>query len=104
MAGFYAALVGTPPTIHWPALSPPRTAVDFPAWHVPRGGSTPDGAPRVWILGRTARATARETVADACSRMDIEQDIRDLDARQTDSIRAQDFRSLAKTLTDACND
>ena len=25
MAGFYAALIGTSPTIHWPALSPPRT-------------------------------------------------------------------------------
>ncbi|WP_207792617.1 hypothetical protein, partial [Sandarakinorhabdus glacialis] len=25
MAGFYAALIGTPPTIHWPALSPPCT-------------------------------------------------------------------------------
>jgi len=25
MAGFYTALIGTPPTIQWPALSPPCT-------------------------------------------------------------------------------
>ncbi len=25
MAGFYTALIGTPPTIHWPGLSPPCT-------------------------------------------------------------------------------
>jgi len=27
MAGFYTALIGTPPTIQWPALSPPCTDV-----------------------------------------------------------------------------
>jgi hypothetical protein len=28
MAGFYTALIGTSPTIQWPGLSPPCTALD----------------------------------------------------------------------------
>jgi hypothetical protein len=49
MAGFYTALIGTPPTIQWPGLSPPCTIHPF----LNMGGVIPAAGEAIDLIATT---------------------------------------------------